>query len=271
MNWTSIAINIGILLYILTILAIIYTIILENRNPVRTLAWILVLVLVPGIGLFFYIYFGMNYRKIKMFSMKGLGDFKWLQYMSEDQKQRIKKAELLKKEDMEAVKPLMTLLLNNSKALLSRNNTIEILNNGEATFGSIFKAIAKAKKYIHLEYYIIDKGELGEKLKELLITKAKEGVEVRVVEITQTLHQRDEGRRDSDLPVSSRAFPLVHEQGELPKPPKNCCRGRGHRVHWRVELRRPLPARITRHRHLARHSLKSERGSSHLITSGFPV
>ena len=74
---------------------------------------------------------------------------------------------------MEAVKPLMTLLLNNSKALLSRNNTIEILNNGEATFGSIFKAIAKAKKYIHLEYYIIDKGELGEKLKELLITKAR--------------------------------------------------------------------------------------------------
>ena len=181
MNWTSIAINIGIVLYILTILAIIYTIILENRNPVRTLAWILVLVLVPGVGLFFYIYFGMNYRKIKMFSMKGLGDFKWLQYMSEDQKQRIKKAELLKKEDMEAVKPLMTLLLNNSKALLSRNNTIEILNNGEATFGSIFKAIAKAKKYIHLEYYIIDKGELGEKLKELLIAKAKEGVEVRVI------------------------------------------------------------------------------------------
>ena len=88
---------------------------------------------------------------------------------------------LLKKEDMEAVKPLMTLLLNNSKALLSRNNTIEILNNGEATFGSIFKAIAKAKKYIHLEYYIIDKGELGEKLKELLIAKAKEGVEVRVI------------------------------------------------------------------------------------------
>lgn len=181
MNWKGIAIDIGILLYILTILAIIYTIILENRNPVRTLAWILVLVLLPGVGLLFYIYFGMNYRKIKMFSMKGLGDFKWLQYMSEDQKQRIKKAELLKKEDMEAVKPLMTLLLNNSKALLSRNNTIEILNNGEETFGSIFKAIAKAKKYIHLEYYIIDKGELGEKLKELLVAKAREGVEVRVI------------------------------------------------------------------------------------------
>lgn len=119
MNWTGIAIDIGIVLYILTILAIIYTIILENRNPVRTLAWILVLVLAPGVGLFFYIYFGMNYRKIKMFSMKRLGRLQVVAIHERDQKQRIKKAELLKKEDMEAVKPLMTLLLNNSKALLS--------------------------------------------------------------------------------------------------------------------------------------------------------
>ena len=130
MNWTSIAINIGIVLYILTILAIIYTIILENRNPVRTLAWILVLVLAPGIGLLFYIYFGMNYRKIKMFSMKGLGDFKWLQYMSEDQKQLIRKSEFLKKRETVEVRKLMTLLLNNSKALLTRYNQVEILNNG---------------------------------------------------------------------------------------------------------------------------------------------
>ena len=71
------------------------------------------------------------------------------------------------------------------------------------------------------------------------------------MEITQTLHQRDAGRRDSDLPVSSRAFSLVHQQGELPEPPENRRRGRGHRVHWRVKLRRPLSARITRHRHLA--------------------
>lgn len=154
---------------------------MENRSPVRTLAWMLVLSLIPGIGLLFYIYFGMNYRRIKMFSMKGLGDFKWLQYMSEDQKQRIKKTELLKREDMETVQRLMTLLLNNSKALLSRNNTVDILNNGEETFKAIFLAISKAKKYIHLEYYIIEKGELGERLKNVLIKKATEGVEVRVI------------------------------------------------------------------------------------------
>ncbi|MCR9011700.1 cardiolipin synthase [Gabonibacter chumensis] len=181
MAWTTIIFYIIITLYVITVIGVMYTIIMENRSPVRTLAWMLVLSLIPGIGLLFYIYFGMNYRRIKMFSMKGLGDFKWLQYMSEDQKQRIKKTELLKREDMETVQRLMTLLLNNSKALLSRNNTVDILNNGEETFKAIFLAISKAKKYIHLEYYIIEKGELGERLKNVLIKKATEGVEVRVI------------------------------------------------------------------------------------------
>lgn len=181
MDWGRIIIHGMGILYVIVIAVTIFRILLENRNPVRTLAWLLVLLLLPVVGLLLYTYFGMNYRKVKMFSMKGLGDVKWLQYMSEDQKQRVQKAEFLKKEDMEAVRRLMLLLLNNSKALLSRYNSVEILNNGEETFRAIFKSIEIAKKYIHVEYYIIDDGELGRRLKELLIAKAKEGVEVRVI------------------------------------------------------------------------------------------
>ena len=181
MNWTHIITYGATAVYVATIIAVIYRILLENRTPVRTLAWLLVLILVPVVGLIFYVYFGMNYRKVKMFSMKGLGDIKWLQYMSEDQKQRIQKAELLKKGDMESVRRLMTLLLSNSKALVSRHNSVDILNNGEETFRAIFKSIEIAKKYIHVEYYIIEKGELANRLKNLLIAKAKEGVEVRVI------------------------------------------------------------------------------------------
>ena len=181
MDWRTIITYILFIIYAATILGVTYKILLENRNPVRTLAWIMVLVLIPIGGFLLYIYFGTNYRKIKMFSMKELGDFKWLQYMSEDQKQLVKKAEFLKKEDMKAVKRLMTLLLSNSKALISTDNHVEILHNGEEAFPSIFLAISQAKKYIHLEYYIIEEGELGHKLKELLIKKAEEGVEVRVI------------------------------------------------------------------------------------------
>lgn len=181
MNWMSIVIYLLLGLYLLTVITVVYNVILENRNPVRTLAWVIVLLFMPLVGIVFYLYFGVNYRKVKMFSMKGLGDMKWLQYMSEDQKQRVKKSEFLKKEDMADYRKLMTLLLNNSKALLTKYNRVEILNNGKETFGSIFAALAKAKKYIHLEYYIIEEGELATRLKNVLIEKARQGVEVRLI------------------------------------------------------------------------------------------
>ncbi len=181
MNWFEIAILVFVILYILTVTSVVFSVVMENRNPVRTLAWITVLVLLPFIGVIFYFFFGVNYRKIKMFSMKGLGDMKWLQYMSEDQKQRIKKNELLKKGEMEDVRKLMTLLLSNSKALLTLHNRVEILNDGEETFPALFEAIAKAKKFIHLEYYIIEDGDLANKLQYMLIEKAKAGVEIRII------------------------------------------------------------------------------------------
>ena len=86
MPWLKITISVFVALYFLTVASVVFNVILENRNPVRTLAWIIVLVTIPLIGFVFYLYFGVNYRKNKMFSMKGLGDMKWLQYMSEDQK-----------------------------------------------------------------------------------------------------------------------------------------------------------------------------------------
>lgn len=181
MSWLQIIIYVFIALYFLTVASIVFNVILENRNPVRTLAWILVLVMVPLIGFIFYLYFGVNYRKVKMFSMKGLGDMKWLQYMSEDQKQLIKKSEFLKKRETVEVRKLMTLLLNNSKALLTRYNRVEVLNNGDATFPALFAALESAQKFIHLEYYIIDDGQLATQLKEILLRKSAEGVEVRII------------------------------------------------------------------------------------------
>jgi len=181
MAWLEMVIYVLIALYFLTVASVVFNVILENRNPVRTLAWIVVLVMLPLVGFLFYLYFGVNYRKIKMFSMKGLGDMKWLQYMSEDQKQLIKKSEFLKHRETWEMKKLMTLLLNNSKALLTRYNRVEVLNNGEETFPALFGALEKAKRYIHLEYYIIGEGRLTQVLKQILLRKAAEGVEIRII------------------------------------------------------------------------------------------
>lgn len=181
MSWLQITMYILLALYFLTVVSVAFNVMLENRNPVRTLAWIVVLIMIPFLGFLFYLYFGINYRKVKMFSMKGLGDMKWLQYMSEDQKQLIKKSEFLRRRETVEVRKLMTLLLNNSKALLTRYNRIEILNNGRETFPALFEALENARKYIHLEYYIIDEGRLTTRLEDILIRKACAGVEVRII------------------------------------------------------------------------------------------
>lgn len=169
------------ILYTLSIFSMVVIVILENRSPLKTISWILVLISLPVFGLIGYLVFGQSFRKRKMFSLKELGDMKWLQVMSQDQKLRLEKSRFLKDERIHEKKNVMTLLLNNSKALLTGYNRVKILNDGKETFPSIFKALRKAKDHIHLEYYIIEDGDLASELLEILIQKAKEGVEVRVI------------------------------------------------------------------------------------------
>ena len=183
-NWNDIWLYlfgfIGVI-YALTIIFTLIVVILENRSPQKTISWILVLILLPVIGLFFYLVFGQSYRKEKMFSLKGLGDLKWLQILSQDQKGKLEKSKFLKNERIHEKKNIMTLLLNNSKALLTGQNRVKILNDGEETFTEIYKSLRKAKEHIHLEYYIIEDGELANELHNILIEQAKAGVEIRII------------------------------------------------------------------------------------------
>ena len=54
--------TIFIILYSVTILGLVLVIITENRNPLKTIPWVIVLLLAPGIGLLFYFFFGQDNR-----------------------------------------------------------------------------------------------------------------------------------------------------------------------------------------------------------------
>ncbi len=64
------------ILYALTIIATIIIVLLENRSPLKTISWILVLIFLPVFGFVVYLVFGQSFRKRKMFSMKGARRFK---------------------------------------------------------------------------------------------------------------------------------------------------------------------------------------------------
>lgn len=166
-------------LYILTTVFIAILIVLENRSPLKTISWILVLALIPVGGVIAYLFFGQLYRKKKMFSRKGLDDLEQLRRLTIEQLKILHDYKLPKKLDQK--RHLMNLLLNNSNAIITNDNEVTILKNGTEKFPAIFTAIENAKHHIHLEYYIIDDDELGNQLRELLIKKARQGMEVRLI------------------------------------------------------------------------------------------
>src|SRR3569833_2610566 len=65
---------------------------------------------------------------------------------------------------------------------LYAGNTVRILRDGEQTFPAMFAAIHGARRYLYLEYYIFeDVSCYGEQLSEVLIAKAREGVQIQLM------------------------------------------------------------------------------------------
>lgn len=169
------------LIFLITAIPVALMIILEKRSPFKTAAWILILILIPIFGMIFYLVFGQEYRKRKMFSRRGIKSLKTMRRLSAEQLKNIEQNKLISLAGLHNQAHLIRLLLNNSDSLLTTGNTLHLLKDGQQTFDHIFVAIEKARHHIHLEYYIFADDKIGNKLKELLIKKRQEGVEVRII------------------------------------------------------------------------------------------
>ena len=86
------------LAFILSAIPVAFMIILEKRSPFKTAAWILILVLVPIAGVFFYLIFGQEYRKRKMFSTRGLKGLKNVRRLRSEQLQEVNNSTIVSQE-----------------------------------------------------------------------------------------------------------------------------------------------------------------------------
>ena len=169
------------LVFLITAIPVAIMVIWEKRSPYKTAAWILALLLLPVFGVIFYLFFGQEYRKKKLFSRKGIKSLNQYRKLSITQLRQFEHIYQNLPPEIMAKESIIRLLLKNSNALLTSGNRLKILNDGEETFRSIFKAIESAKHHVHLEYYILEDDKIGNKLKDLLIRKSLEGVEVRII------------------------------------------------------------------------------------------
>ncbi|MDF2548390.1 MAG: cardiolipin synthase [Anaerosolibacter sp.] len=154
---------------------------MENRNPSKTIAWLLILFLVPVVGFIFYLFLGQNFRKRTIFKKKRDIDFEKFQDIAKHQRQAIKDRDLFKDDESFVKKRLISLILNNANAPFTVNNQSKVLTNGGETFEEITQALKAAKHHIHLEYFIIKEDGIGGVIKRILIDKAKGGIKVRLI------------------------------------------------------------------------------------------
>jgi cardiolipin synthase len=169
------------LIYVLILIGVTIRIIYDTENSAKTLSYLLLIFLVPVFGIIFYLFFGMNFRKRKIFGQKLLTDEKATEDLNKKIIDYTNKNLLEEKLELRRAEGLIKLLLFDSFNPLISGNHVQLLTNGEEKFPKVFEAINSAKHHIHLEYYIIEPDELGNKIKDLLIKKAKEGVEVRLI------------------------------------------------------------------------------------------
>lgn len=174
-------VNILLILYLFTVFSTAIMVIHEKRDPAKTSIWVLILLFLPIIGLVFYIYFGQNHRKEKIFNRKGIRDLQQITQLSKNQLIDIKADRYIETPSIRNNLSTITLLLNNSKSLLTLYNKVDIFQTGPKTFKAILDAIDNAKSSIHLEFYIVEDDNIGNIIKEKLIKKAKEGLAIRLI------------------------------------------------------------------------------------------
>ena len=154
-----------------------YNILYFGVKPSKSLSWVLITLFFPFLGVVAFILFGINRRKIKFFELKETKKRK--NYIQESFKSH-KDSNTAILENIKQ-KKIAQLIYSSTNIQVNKANNVKLLKNGKDTFEAIYKAIKEAKNFIHLQYYIIENGEILENIITLLEEKRKEGVEVRIL------------------------------------------------------------------------------------------
>jgi len=172
----SVLLVLSVIILVLNIFFSLSLIFIERKDPTTTWAWLLILLVLPGLGFVIYIMFGQNLSRQKIFKEKIRVD--------EDKRRSINdkyEGDIHHHDGGERFSDLRKMNFNHSGAKYTTNNNVNVYVNGEDKFKQLIKDIKNAKRYIHIEYYILKNDILGKEIIEELTKKAESGLEVRLL------------------------------------------------------------------------------------------
>ena len=159
--------------YFFFVISCIIVVLSENRNPIRSLAWVIALVFLPFVGIVFYQFLGRNPKMQHI--------------ISRHYKRRIANATRPENPDTSPLglskefEQLARLAANISISPLTMNNELEIFSDGATKFEALEEDLRAAKSSIYLQYYIFSDDTLGQEIADILMERARAGVVVKVI------------------------------------------------------------------------------------------
>lgn len=159
--------------YAAIILGVIAIVVSENRNPVKSLAWVTVLLVLPAVGLILYIFFGRNIQNKRIISRRNRRKLKRLEEKGGIDAGKVKRSQELVRH--------IKLADSLQGSPYYEGNRVEIFNNGHDKFKAFIDDISNARSYINIEYYIIAADKIGRQVADALIERANAGVKVRII------------------------------------------------------------------------------------------
>ena len=154
-HWTIVA------LYIIVVVASVVAVLMDNRQPSKTVAWVLVLTFLPVAGIVLYFFFGQNTRRNRLISQRSV-----------NQIAKRSMLEFVEQKDLhipDRYCTLMHLFANQNLSLPFKDNEVEIYTSGYEFFPALLAAIAGAKHHIHIDTHIFEDDALGRLIADAII------------------------------------------------------------------------------------------------------
>ena len=179
--WGTIVTNFLTLLFVVDFFIALTIIFLERKNPSATLAWIMILFLLPVAGIIFYFLFSQNISRLKMFKLSKLEE-EIMENALQEQIEEIKTGNFnFSNRESRTWRDLIRMNQTYGKAFFTQDNKISIITDGADMHYKLLEDIKNAKSTINIMYFIIKNDSIGKQILNALTERAQTGVEVRLL------------------------------------------------------------------------------------------
>src|SRR5690606_11498284 len=123
---------------------------IENRNPTKTLSWILVIIFLPVVGLLLYYFLGQKFNKVQR--LKRVNDMQMMRLQKEwDRLEGYMDQNIIRiSSRIGTLARVFTFLQNERVSSPNTGNCLKLLINGEEKFSDFIKSLHRAKHPTHL-------------------------------------------------------------------------------------------------------------------------